>query len=128
MVLAGVAARNDAEFGLTEVASDAGPVWVTAAHEPGTPLRLIVRANDVSIAKSAPENSSIQNVLPATIAAIRDEDASTALVSLDANGARLLARITRRAVAELGLHNGDGVFAQIKSVAVRKAGARRTPG
>ncbi len=123
-VLDGVAARNDTEFGLTEVSSDAGPIWVTAMHAPGTPLRLIVLANDVSIAKSSPENSSIQNILPATIAGIRDDSESTALISLDANGARLLARVTRRSVAEMGLAPGNGVFAQIKSVAVRRAGAR----
>lgn len=121
VVLDGVAARNDQEFALTEVSTDAGSLWVTSDYAPETPLRLIVRASDVSLARSAPESSSIQNVLPATIAGIRDRDDSTALVELAANGSTLLARVTRRAVAELSLAAGDGVFAQIKSVAVRKA-------
>ena len=121
VVLDGTAARNDGEFVLTEVSTSAGPMWVTSNYAPGTALRLIVRASDVSVTRSAPESSSIQNVLPATITGIRDRDESTALIALAANGSTLLARVTRRAVAELKLATGDGVFAQIKSAAVRKA-------
>ena len=36
----------------------------------------------------------------------------------------LLARVTRRSVRELELSEGDEVFAQIKSVAVRSQSAR----
>lgn len=121
VVLDGVATRNDSEFSLTEVSTGAGPLWVTSSYAPGTGLRLIVRASDVSIARSAPESSSIQNILPATVRGIRHRDDSTALVTLTANGSTLLAQVTRRAVAELSLGTGNGVFAQIKSAAVRKA-------
>ena len=121
VVLDGVASRNDSEFGLTEVSTTAGGIWVTSVYSPGTRLRLIVRASDVSLSRSAPESSSIQNILPAAISGIHDTDKSTALVSLDANGSTLLSRVTRRAIAELSLEVGNGIFAQVKSAAVRKA-------
>lgn len=121
VVLAGIARATDAEFGLTEVATDAGPFWVTALHEPGTALRLLVRADDVSVSRTLPEGSSIQNSLPATIAGIEDDGAATSLILLDCSGQRLLARVTRRAVARLGLVSGQAVFAQVKTAAVRKA-------
>ncbi|MNR45998.1 molybdate transporter ATP-binding protein [compost metagenome] len=40
------------------------------------------------------------------------------LVSLDAGGNALLARITRFSADQLGLHTGQILFAQIKSVAL----------
>ena len=40
------------------------------------------------------------------------------LVSLDAGGNALLARITRFSADQLGLHTGQALFAQIKSVAL----------
>ncbi len=120
-VLDGTARATHDEFSLTEVTTAAGPFWVTSMHAPGTPLRIVVRASDVSVSKHMSEGSSIQNHLPATIRRIDDESPATALLVLDAGGATLLARVTRKAVAELALAPGNGVFAEVKSVAVRKA-------
>lgn len=127
-VLDGTARMTHDEFSLTEVATAAGPVRITALHAPGTPLRLVIRASDVSVAMHRPEGSSIQNQLPATILSIDDETAATAVLVLEAGGARLLARVTRKAVAELDLVPGMAVYAQVKSAAVRKAaGAASVP-
>ncbi len=122
-VLDGTARATHEEFALTEVTTAAGPFWVTALRTPGTPLRLVVRASDVSVSKHMPEGSSIQNQLPATILRIDEESPATVLLVLEAGGATLLSRVTRKAVAELGLTPGTGVFAQVKSAAVRKAAA-----
>ncbi|MNJ68274.1 molybdate transporter ATP-binding protein [compost metagenome] len=40
------------------------------------------------------------------------------LVSLDADGTALLARVTRYSSDQLGLHEGQQLWAQIKSVAL----------
>jgi molybdate transport system ATP-binding protein len=88
---------------------------------------LIVRADDVSVSLALAEGSSIQNALPATIAAIEADDGAAALLLLDCGGERLLARVTRRAVAELGLCQGKAVYAQVKTVAVRKAATVSVP-
>ena len=126
-VLDGVASERDAGYGLTRVTTPAGPFWVAADHEPGVALRLIVRADDVSVSLALAEGSSIQNALPATIAAIEADDGAAALLLLDCGGERLLARVTRRAVAELGLCQGKAVYAQVKTVAVRKAATVSVP-
>ncbi len=122
-VLDGTARATHDEFCLTEVMTAAGPFWVTSMHAPGTRLRLVVRASDVSVSKHMPEGSSIQNHLPATILCIDDETEATVLLVLEAGGATLLSRVTRKAVVELALAPGTGVFALVKSAAVRKAAA-----
>ena len=41
------------------------------------------------------------------------------LVRLRLGDDRIVARVTRRSIRELGLQEGDSLFAQVKSVAVR---------
>jgi molybdate transport system ATP-binding protein len=92
---------------------------------PGSQQRLRVRARDVAISTQRPQGLSIRNVLPATLLALRSTpgrpEAETLLALPD--GQRLRARVTRQAVAELGLHEGQAVFALVKSVALAGAGA-----
>ncbi|MEO1247942.1 MAG: molybdenum ABC transporter ATP-binding protein [Pseudomonadota bacterium] len=121
VVVPGVARAMDAEFDMTEVATGAGSLWVTSRYTPGTPLRLLVRARDVSVSLAMPEGSSIQNRVPAVIAAVMETGGPTVVLRLDARGTVLLACVTRRAVAELDLRPGRAVFANIKSAAVRQA-------
>ena len=84
----------------------------------GQPLRLRVLARDVSLALSRARDSSILNVLPATVQALADDGPAQLLVSLELGGAPLLARVTRKSAAALQLAPGQRVFAQIKGVAV----------
>jgi molybdate transport system ATP-binding protein len=85
----------------------------------GAQTRVHVRARDVSVSLEPPARSSITNVLSATLIDIHDDrDPAHALVRLSCAGSVLLARITRRSVAELGLVAGQSVFAQVKSVAI----------
>lgn len=126
-VLDGVVRERDIDYGLTQVVTPAGPFWVAADYEPGVALRLIIRADDVSVSLSRAEESSIQNVLPATVVAIETENNAAVRLLLDCDGQRLVARVTRRAVADLRLSNGQTVFAQVKTAAVRKAVAASVP-
>jgi molybdate transport system ATP-binding protein len=78
-----------------------------------------VQARDVSLSLQAEHQSSILNRLPVTINALAEAAHSAhLLVSLDADGTPLLARITRYSAAQLGIAPGLKVWAQIKSVAV----------
>jgi molybdate transport system ATP-binding protein len=89
------------------------------AVAPGTSQRLRIDARDVSIALQLPQASSISNVLPARVLDIHDDrDPAQQLVRLDAGGQTLLARITRRSVAQLQLRADLPVYAQVKSVAL----------
>ncbi|CAM3036015.1 Molybdenum import ATP-binding protein ModC [Vibrio mytili] len=99
-------------------------LWVQKiVGEPDTPVRLQVRANDVSIVLEQPVLSSIRNVLPATIASIEEfkagEDKHSITLSLKLDEqCYLWATITPWALDDLDLKVGDRVFAQIKGVSV----------
>ena len=90
----------------------------TPARTPGQPVRLRVQARDVSLTLAAAQNTSILNVLPATVRSIGDDGPAQALVALDVGGSTLLARITRKSAHALELAPGQTLFAQIKGVAV----------
>ncbi|MGA0927216.1 MAG: TOBE domain-containing protein, partial [Burkholderiaceae bacterium] len=88
----------------------------------GQTVNLRMYAKDISIALDAPSperRSSIQNILPATIIGLDSPLGQPfVLVSLRCGEARMLARITRRALESLGLTLGQTVHIQIKSVAM----------
>ena len=84
----------------------------------GTKLRVRVLAQDVMLSTQRPAGLSAQNVLPVTIEGIQIGDGPGAAVSLRAGHDRLLARITGRAVTELGLHTGMTCFAVLKATSV----------
>ena len=83
----------------------------------GAPVHLRVQARDVAIACERPERLSIRNVLPASLVSIQYSEAPFVELLLDVHGQRLRSRVTREAVEDLGLREGQPVFALIKSVA-----------
>ena len=84
---------------------------------PGDDIRLRVRARDVSLATQMPVGLSVRNILKGIIAEIREDPATAYAETLvDIGGAKLRARITRAAVADLELTVGKPVYALIKSV------------
>ena len=88
-------------------------------REPGSNIRLRVRARDVAVALSEPSQISIRNVLQARVLEVdSDPDTAFAEVLLDLRGSHLRARITRASARELGLRPGLAVFALVKSVAM----------
>ncbi|HEX3483890.1 MAG TPA: molybdenum ABC transporter ATP-binding protein [Micropepsaceae bacterium] len=117
-VLEAVIAGHDTAHDLTELAFD-GEILVVPAigRKPGDKVRIRIDADDVMLALARPEGVSANNVLAATIAAIRD-DGANADVQLRLKEGQLVARITRRSVERLALKPGMNVFALIKSVTV----------
>ncbi|MBS1247706.1 MAG: modC [Proteobacteria bacterium] len=114
-------AGHDEVYHLTEVNIPGGRLAVSHSALPvGAPTRVRIHARDVSLALQPPERSSIQNVLSANVLDVQgDRDPAQALVRLDlGEGAILLARITQRSVAHLGITPGMKVYAQVKSVAL----------
>ena len=109
---------HDADAGLTRIAFAGGVLRVPLrAEAPGTALRLRLRARDVSVATEAPRGLSIQNVLPATLAGIAPASPHEAFLRLAIGPTTLLARVTRDALARLGLREGMAVWALVKGVA-----------
>ncbi len=120
-------AGQDRSFGLTELRFSGGRLRVPHLALPlGQQLRVRIRARDVSIALTPPENISILNVIQCTIKEIGEEQAPQVDLLLDAGGSPLWARITARSRTALGLRPGLSVYALIKSVAIdRQALGRR---
>ena len=105
--------------GLTEL--DAGGIALflpRVAQAPGRPLRLRIAAHDVILSRNRPEGLSALNILPGVVQEVRTGDGPGAIVALDTAGGRLLARITRRSAANLGLAPGMPVHAIVKTVSV----------
>jgi len=109
----------DPEWHLARVDFDGGSLWTRDQGLPvGRRVRVRVLARDVSLAAD-PGASSIQNILRGEIDAIGDEDhPGVALVRVRVGASRLLARLTKRAVAALELTEGKAVWVQIKSAAL----------
>jgi molybdate transport system ATP-binding protein len=111
-------AAHDTAFGLTVLTTAAGELRVPHLDLPiGAALRVRIRARDVMIALTPPENLSALNVLPGTVAEIGDGDGPIVQMRLDCAGEALVARLTRRSVQTLGLIPGLKVHAVIKSIA-----------
>ncbi len=123
VVLDGLVTAHDPRYDLLDLRlpGDSGLVlrFAHPARAHGSALRVKVHARDVSLALTADSASSILNRVQVQV---RDTHASDnpahLLVSLDADGSTLLARITRFSADQLGLHPGQRLYAQIKSVAL----------
>ena len=118
----GVVERLDTDYQLLQVRFAGGSVQCVT--RPAAPCvsrasaRLRVQARDVSLTLQAARDTSILNVLPATVRSLAADGPAQTLVALDAGGAPLLARVTRKSAEALALAPGQAVFAQIKGVAV----------
>ncbi|MGE7989741.1 molybdenum ABC transporter ATP-binding protein [Pseudomonas sp. NPDC089554] len=123
VVLEGRVSGYDPHYELLDLRlpGEHGPL-LRIAHPPqaiGSSLRVKVQARDVSLSLSQDSTSSILNRLPVSVRECRPADnPAHVLVSLDAAGNALLARITRFSADQLGLHPGQALWAQIKSVAL----------
>jgi molybdate transport system ATP-binding protein len=126
VTLKGVVESADSKFGLANVAIPGG-VLIAPPPPPATGAigelrRIRILASDVSLAREQPVSSSILNVLPARIVSMRplDQYETLVVVSLGEknDGARLLSRMSRKSWAELGLAEGQRVFAQVKYVSL----------
>jgi molybdate transport system ATP-binding protein len=96
-----------------------GVLWVPGRiAQVGARVRLRVMAQDVIIGTQAPEGLSALNVLPTTVVSIHKGAGPGAMVLLDGRGDRILARITQRSLARMGLVPGQRVYAILKSVSV----------
>lgn len=125
-VIEGIAGEHDNVDDLTRLAFSGGDLVVPGrAADEGSALRLRIRASDVSLCRSMPEQSTILNILPAVVEAIQPGNGPSMLVRVVLGEDRIVARVTRRSIRELDLQPGDELFAQIKSVAVRSSRTAR---
>lgn len=118
VILATAQSQAD-EFGLTQFAFDGGEIIAASDHAiEGKPVRLRVRARDISLCRVEPIQTSILNIVGVTIEAMQDIGPAGVAVRIKTGNTSMLSHITRRSAQQLELKPGDHVFAQIKSVAV----------
>jgi molybdate transport system ATP-binding protein len=120
VVLESAIVERDAEWHLARVDFGGGSLWVRDTGAAiGQRVRVRILARDVSIAL-ARFDSSIINTLPATVVGDGDDEhPGLVLVRLQVGSEFLLARLTRRSAAHLGLVAGMDVWVQIKAVSLQ---------
>jgi molybdate transport system ATP-binding protein len=113
----------EARDGLTTLQIDGGTLLVPGrVAQVGAVRRVRIAAEEISLAVDRPSRTSILNVLPARILAIDTVNTAQVIVLLmvgeQGEGARLMARITKRSLDGLGLGPGQSVYAQVKAVSI----------
>lgn len=120
VLVMGTVTDRDASWGLMLVQCGGMRFWVhDNGAATGSVVRVLVSADDVSLAVTQPTQTSIQNVFACTVADIAEgSDASRRIVRIEEGGGVILAELTARAVHELNLQPGMRVWAQVKTIAV----------
>ncbi|OEF23211.1 molybdenum ABC transporter ATP-binding protein ModC [Vibrio rumoiensis] len=113
-----------------ELARNIG-VWMSGIQvKKGESLRVRIHASDVSITLSQAKDTSMRNIIPATIVELAKVTDPTQPVSLRlslGSGLSLWANITAWAYDDLQLKTGQKVFAQIKGVRLTNKDMARKP-
>jgi molybdate transport system ATP-binding protein len=110
---------SNPDYGLTELGHPSGTLWLAGYAGPiGGSARIIVKAIDVVLAATPPQNLSVRSVLAGKIAGIETNGPlATVEIALEGEG-HLYATATRHALDELGLECGKPVYALIKTSAL----------
>lgn len=120
-VLHGKILRHDPVFHLTYLSSCEQELVVPTQDliDAGEDVRFRIRARDVSLATSRPEQISIRNILKGKVLQIDDRaEAPHCEVQVGCGDEVIRAVVTRASVFDLGLDVGSQVFALIKSVTI----------
>ena len=76
-------------------------------------------ARDLILATAPPQGLSVRNQLQGIITGLQRETPHNVLVSVDAGGVALLARVTEAAVRDLQLHDGQELWVLVKAASLR---------
>jgi molybdate transport system ATP-binding protein len=91
-----------------------------AALKAGSSVRLQLLARDLILATQAPQGLSVRNQLQGIITSMVADGPQNLLVSIDAAGVLLLARITQAAARDLQLQSGQSIWVLVKAVSLRE--------
>ncbi|MDI6834805.1 MAG: molybdenum ABC transporter ATP-binding protein [Rhizobiaceae bacterium] len=120
-----VVTGHSPEEGLTLADSRAGPLFLRQADMAvGTHIRVFVPTSEIVLSTTVPDGISTLNRLSGHVVALTDSGHS-AMVTVDCNGERLVAEVTRRSAAGLGLTPGKPVHLLFKTVSFATEGLFR---
>lgn len=110
---------HEPAYHLTQVAFPGGRLSLPhRGTQVGQAVRVRIQARDVSLTLQRQTDTSVLNILPASVADLADDSPGQVMVGLDLGGTRILARITRKSADALQLAPGTPVHAQVKGVAI----------
>lgn len=110
---------HDHTFSLTELSLGKQAVWVQQIDTPiGQPISLRIFSKDVIISTLKPVESSVLNHLVGQVAEIEITQASRVLLVVTIESQKVLARITRKSLINLGIKIGQKVYIQFKAVSL----------
>ena len=117
---------HDEHWRLTELGGTFGKLTVQRLSAPvGATLRVRIRSRDVILAAAPPPRISALNILAGRVEALVPIEDAALEVQLRLGDERLLARVTQRSGAALGLMPGQEVFAVIKTIAIDRSSLGR---
>jgi len=107
--------------GLAAVAFDGGTLLVPSGSlAEGMRVRVRIPAREIILARERPTGLSLHNVLSGDVSAIHGEaGADHVIVQIAVGNVRLLAEVTRDAVAQVGIATGMPFYALVKSVSIQ---------
>ncbi|MDE2218732.1 MAG: molybdenum ABC transporter ATP-binding protein [Gammaproteobacteria bacterium] len=119
-VVEGCVDSVDAGAGLASVRVGTGRLLVPSEGlRTGEVLRMQLLARDLILATAPPQGLSVRNQLHAVVTGLQREPHHHVLVSVDAGGAALLARVTEAAARELQLRERQEIWVLVKAVSLR---------
>jgi molybdate transport system ATP-binding protein len=118
VVVDGEVAEVDPAHGLSSLRFAGGMLAVPGVLAVGQRRRVEILARDVSLALDPPGRTSILNVLSGRVVEVRDGGPLQPVVVVEVGGTPILARVTRRSLAQLGIAPGLAVHVQLKAVAL----------
>ncbi|UXU74310.1 MULTISPECIES: molybdenum ABC transporter ATP-binding protein [unclassified Paracoccus (in: a-proteobacteria)] len=119
MLPAVVVGRDD--DGLIRLQTANGELFLPGIDSPpGTSLRVRIMAHEVILSRARPVGLSAQNILPCVVTAVQVGDGPGVMVHLAVGEDEIVARITRRAAADLALAPGQHIHAIIKAMSVAR--------
>ena len=118
-VIEATVASHDLTDGLATLKFQGGELVVPSVEALiGERVRVRIRARDVALATEPPRRVSVLNILKGSVVAIAREEGPIVDIGVRVGQASLVARITRRSRAELGLEQGMEVYALLKAVSI----------
>ena len=119
-VLTGEIGAYDPAYGLTTILHPAGPIqMIGRVGTLGAATRIVIRSTDVALSRTTPTGLTMRTALLGKVDRVDTDDGPLALVHVALPGGnQLAAAVTRKALHELGLQQGDAVVALVKSVAL----------
>ena len=120
VVLDVVVGERDEAWSLVRADFAGGGLWVRDSGLPvGRHARVRILARDVSLSLAHQDGTSILNLLKGVVTEMADDvHPALALVRVQVGEAPVVARVTRRSAATLGLAPGKPIWLQIKAVAL----------